>query len=395
MTTPHSDAKPSKVVPALPAPLRQELRLRAAALGVDSHQAIAQAISAWQSATTALPREDTGGAVSFTVLLPPGVYAVFSTDCATRGVSATQGLAQAVRLWLNLNQEDDRSTAATPAHSSRSSRDSRSPAHTRRLVVCNQKGGVGKTATGSGLAQALAERGQRVLLVDYDPQGHLSNQLGVPLIEDGEESLARQMCGEARRPVEELVTAIGEPRFDGRLWLLPACLDAFLLDVRLSQTRARELALERALQPLEQRFDAVVVDCPPSLGLSVDAALYYARSRAGEPPGNSGVVVPVQAEDASATAYRMLDDQIDDLSEDMEVSIAVLGLVVNLYDARRGFIATSSLEKWKALGDPPVLAVVPDRKEQREAVRLHRPLLAYSPECEQAFALRELARRLG
>ena len=378
MTTPQSGTKPSKVVPALPPPLRQELRLRAAALGVDRHHAVAQALAAWRTVTDPLPAEDTGGAVSCTVLLPPGAYADFRNDCAERGVSATQGFAQAVRLWLREH--------ADTGHS---------PAPARRFVVCNQKGGVGKTATGSGLAQALAERGQRVLLVDYDPQGHLSDQLGVPLIADGEESLARQMCGESRSPVDALVVPIGEPYFGDRLWLLPACLDAFLLDVRLSQVRARELALERALGPLECGFDAVVVDCPPSLGLSVDAALYYARNREGEPPGSSGVIVPVQAEDASATAYRMLADQIDDLAEDMNVQISTLGLVVNLYDARRGFIATSSLEKWKALGDPAVLAVVPDRKEQREAVRMHRPLLAYSPECEQAFALRELARSLS
>lgn len=377
MTTPQSGTKPSKVVPSLPPTLRQELRLRAAALGIDRHHAAGQALSGWRSSSAALPEEDTAGAVSFTLLLAPGVYADFRHDCAERGVSATQGFAQAVRLWLEQHRDPDRPTA--PA---------------RRFVVCNQKGGVGKTATGSGLAQALAERGQRVLLVDYDPQGHLSNQLGVPLIADGEESLARQMCGESRHSVQALVTPIDESCFVGKLSILPACLDAFLLDVRLSQVRAREMALERALQPLEQDFDAIVVDCPPSLGLSVDAALYYARQREGEPSGSSGVIVPVQAEDASATAYRMLADQIDDLAEDMGVQISTLGLVVNLYDARRGFIATSSLEKWKALGDPAVLAVVPDRKEQREAVRLHRPLFAYSLECEQAFALRELARRL-
>ena len=109
----------------------------------------------------------------------------------------------------------------------------------------------------------------------------------------------------------------------------------------------------------------------------------------------SGVLIPVQAEDASATAFTMLMDQMEDLRADLGIQLSQLGLVVNLYDARRGYIATSSLEKWQALDQPQVLAVLPDRKEQREAVRLQRPLLSYAPGSEQAQLFRELARRLG
>ncbi|KJY16381.1 ParA family protein, partial [Streptomyces katrae] len=77
-------------------------------------------------------------------------------------------------------------------------------------------------------------------------------------------------------------------RFGDRLHLLPACTDAFLLDVRLSTVRAREAALERALAPVESDYDVILIDCPPSLGLSMDAAIYYGRRRDTEQPGASG-----------------------------------------------------------------------------------------------------------
>src|SRR5690606_25445455 len=133
-----------------------------------------------------------------------------------------------------------------------------------------------------------------------------------------------------------------------------------------------ETTLERALEPLEADFDVIVVDCPPSLGIAMDAAIYYGRRRDNEPAGVSGVIIPVLAEDSSATAYSMLADQIDSLRDDLQLPVDALGLVVNLYDSRRGYVATSSLKQWQDMGDPKVLAVIGDLKEQREAVRLRR-----------------------
>ncbi|MFF3863678.1 ParA family protein [Streptomyces sp. NPDC002209] len=150
--------------------------------------------------------------------------------------------------------------------------------------------------------------------------------------------------------------------------------------------------LERALAPIEEHFDVIVIDSPPSLGLAMDAALYYGRQRDDEKPGSSGLVIPVEAEDTSAQAYGMLIQQTDSLARDYDIVIEQIGLVVNKFDSRRGYIATSSLEKWKSLGTPPVLAVVPDLKEQREAVRKQRPLLDYAPDCDQSHQMRKIAR---
>ncbi|WP_424216735.1 ParA family protein (plasmid) [Streptomyces sp. BI20] len=377
MTSPNSGGEREKLVSKLPAHLRQALKVRAAQLQTDVQDAVTAGILGWREAEIELPVVDTSGAESFGTYLPEGLYEEFKEDCRERGVSYIQGLAQAVSLWLAEHPAEDRSV--------------------RRIVVCNQKGGVGKTALSAGIAQALAEEGLRVLLVDYDPQGHLSHQLGLRAIPAGEESLVTHMLHreQTRESLYDLSVVIEGERFGGRLRIVPAAFDAFLLDSGLTVFRGpRHAALERALSPVENEFDAIVIDSPPSLGLAMDAGLHYARRREGERAGTSGLVIPVEAEDTSAQAYGMLIQQIDSLAADFDIEIEQLGLVVNKFDSRRGYIATSSRDKWIGLGKPPVLAVVPDLKEQREAVRVQRPLLDYAPDCEQSARLREIVREL-
>lgn len=421
MSSPATSNDREKVVSKLPGWLRQNLKIRAAQHGVEIQVAVEQGISGWCDLASATAAVDTAGADSFSTFLPPGQWEEFRQIAADRRVSLIQGLAQSVQLWLDTNPAPDIER----------------PAITRRVIVCNQKGGVGKTAITAGLGEALAEDpntlhpvrvakaltkalrasetrtadaepgddpldienmpgpGLRVLLVDFDPQCHLTNQLGATPLPMNGDSLTNHMAGDPKGDLRDLIVTVDDDTFGGRLHLLPACNDAFLLDVRLSAVRAREAALERALAPLEADYDVIIVDCPPSLGLSMDAAAYYGRRRDGEKPGQSGALIVVQAEDSSADAFGMLMDQIADLQDDLQILINHLGIVVNLYDSRRGYIATSSLANWRSLGDPPVVAVVPDLKEQREAVRQHLPLLEYAPHCDQANVLRALARELA
>ncbi|MCX5216131.1 ParA family protein [Kitasatospora sp. NBC_00240] len=382
MTAPYSPDDREKVVAKLPAGLRQELKIRAAELGVDIKDAVTDGVHAWRADSVSRPQVDLAGGTSFATYFPTGLYGELKDDCKKRGVAANQGIAQAVRLWLDTHPSPRRLPRSTGA---------------RRLIFGNQKGGVGKTATANGTAQGLAEVGNRVLLIDFDPQGHLTKQLGYPMLDIDEPSLAKHMLGEGKGELRDLLVPIEESGFGGRLFLLPACRDAFLLDAKLATSRhvrIKETALEKALEPLEKEYDYIVVDCPPSLGYSMDTALYYSRTRDGEANYSSGVVIPVLAEDSSADAFDMLADQIQDLSEDMGIDIAMLGFIVNMYDSRKGYIATSSLAAWQEIGDPPVIAVVPELKEQREAVRLKQPLLTYAPDCEQSEAMRSIAQQV-
>lgn len=384
MASPYPQGDREKVASKLPPALRQTLKIRAAELGLDIQDAVTAAVTDWRENAQGMPVVETAGAESFSTWLPQGMYDDFKNTCGDRNLSFIQGLAQSVHRWLELNPspQDGGSSETEP----------------ERKIVCNQKGGVGKTAVSAGMAQAYAEEGKRVLLVDYDPQGHLSEQLAIPRIQPGHDSLVSHMCGDGQGDMRDLVMTIEDPRFEKRLHILPACFDGFLLDSRIaviaSQKRGfqKEAALELALRPLEADYDVIIIDSPPSLGIAMDAALYYGRSRRNERPGRSGVVIPVLAEDSSATAYGMLAEQITELCDDLSLQVDYLGLVVNLYDSRRGYVATSSLAEWKKLGDPPVLAVIGDLKEQRETVRKRRPLLSYAPHSDQAEAMRRIAR---
>lgn len=402
MATELPDGDREKVVSKLPLSLRQELKIRTAQLGVSVQDAVTEGVAAWRALASTPASLDTAGADSFSTWLPPGQWEAFQADCKERGVSYIQGLAQSVRLWIDTHPAPG--TVRPPI--------------VRRFIVCNQKGGVGKTSVTAGLGEALAEddatlhsyrltapetkekikealgAGLRVLLVDFDPQTHLTEQLGAQALPMEGDSLSKHMSGEAKGKLADLIVEVEGDQFGGRLHLLPGCQDGFLLDVRLSAVRARESALERALEPVESDFDVIIIDCPPSLGLSMDAAVHYGRRREGEGSGQSGILIIVQAEDSSSTAYRLLTSQIEDLRSDLHIEIDYLGIVVNLYDSRRGYIATSSLESWRAIRDPRVVGVIPDVKEQREAVRVQQPLLAYDPRCEQAKAYRGLAQEV-
>jgi chromosome partitioning protein len=383
MTAPYDPSDREKVVAKLPAELRKELKVRAAELGKDIQDAVTEGVEGWRKAKDR-PVVDTAGGTSFATYLPAGLYGNLKKDCKARKVSYNQGIAQSIRLWIDNNP----SPRALPSRVTGA----------RRFVFGNQKGGVGKTSVSAGVAQALAETGHRTLLIDFDPQGHLTKQLGYELFDIESASLAKHMLGEAKGDLSELLVPIKGGDFEEHLWLLPACKDAFLLDAKLATSRnvrIKETALEKALEPVEQDFDYIVVDCPPSLGYSMDTALYYSRTRDGEEASTSGIVIPVLAEDSSADAYDMLYDQIQDLIADMEVTISMLGFVVNMYDSRKGYVATSSLNEWNSIGDPPVIAVIPELKDQREAVRVKKPLLVHAPYGDQADVMRTVAGRIS
>jgi chromosome partitioning protein len=251
-------------------------------------------------------------------------------------------------------------------------------------VVANQKGGVGKSATTLNVGAALAEAGHRVLLIDLDPQGHLTRALGLSDA-DPEANLPRALLGQWDGELGDLVVKSSD-----RLYVVPASQDMFVLEPQLYSRTGREWLLSRLLDAFAPGFDHCLIDCPPSLGALTDAALVAARTD-GEHTGQ--VLIPVQAEDSSLDALRLLLRQIATISQVLGIQVPVAGLVVNLYDARRGRVATSMLEVFQKRND--VLAVIGDRKEIREGWRLKEPVVVHAPDSEPAGWFRDLAKQLA
>lgn len=256
----------------------------------------------------------------------------------------------------------------------------------RTTAVVNQKGGVGKTATALNVGGALAAIGRRVLLVDLDPQGHLTAALRV---EAGEHpaTLAAALTGEYTGPVAELVRHHSTPGEDGgRLDVVPHALEMFTVGRELDKMRAREERLARVLEPLADSYDHCLIDCPPALDILTDNALTAA----------DGVLIPAQAEDSSLRALRLLLAQIDALESELRRTPLMLhGLVVSMLDrgaggqARSG-LARSVIESFERL-PLPILATVPRGVPVTEAWRMGVPVVEYAPDTDHAEAYRELA----
>ncbi|MFJ1601554.1 ParA family protein [Streptomyces sp. NPDC088261] len=370
-----------KLITSLSPQLRRHFKIRAFEHGMDIQDAAEHAIKSWYAAEDP-PEVDTKGAKTWGTFLTPGEPDRFKAVCADRGVTYVQGLAQALTLWLEAHPSPTSPLVAQPV---------------TRVIVANQKGGVGKTFIASGVAQALAEAGKRVLLIDYDPQGHLTAELGFEdlMYEDDVETLMMHMDGTAKGDIHDLLVALDQERFGERLHLLPASDDAFLRDVALSKVSFSEAALERALEPLEEDYDVIVIDGPPSLGLNMDTALYYVRRREGELADRSGVISPVWANRASHRAVRLLKRQKDDLCHKGRITVDYLGLIINAYDSRRGKLVTENKDEWEKSSSPSVLAIIGDLKEGREAADGEIPLLEYAPDSEHAQVMRDLAKELA
>lgn len=255
----------------------------------------------------------------------------------------------------------------------------------RITSVLNQKGGVGKTGLAAGAGGALAERGQRVLLVDLDPQGHLTVEaLGLPEADPGGPTLPDALTGTYRGPAKDLVVRHSTTDAGGTLDLLPHSLNMFVAGRELDKLTAREWRLTRLLEELGD-YDHVLIDCPPALDILTDNALAAAH----------GVVIPVQPERTSMRALGLLLDQIDALESALRrPRLDLHGLVPSVYRRPMGKLATSVMAEFGQLDHLPILAHLPLSVTVTEAWDAGRTLVDYAPDSEHAAAYRTVANAL-
>jgi len=257
--------------------------------------------------------------------------------------------------------------------------------HTHVTAVTNQKGGVGKTATTIHLGGALAEAGRNVLLIDLDPQGHLTDGLSLDQAPTGDDAanLYRALVGEYTGSVADLIAEHSRPA--GRLDVVPNTVEMFLAVRELDRSRAREHRLARLLSAFRGVYDHVLIDAPPSLDVLTDNALTAA----------DGVLIPVQAEDSSLKALRLLLPQIAAVDADLrEKPLTLHGLVVNLLRRPVNKLAQSVLDELELLDGLPVLGTVPLSVTVTEAWRHGRTVVDYAPDSEHAQVYRSLAKTL-
>jgi chromosome partitioning protein len=251
-------------------------------------------------------------------------------------------------------------------------------------AVANQKGGVGKSATTINLAGALAEAGDRALVIDLDPQGHLSDALGMPE-PTGPTTLHNAMLGKYTGPFRDLIAA-----HPSGLDIVPWSLDMFLLEPQLYAAQGKEYRLTHLLEQVESDYDVCLIDCPPSLGALTDNALVAARRRPGR---RGGAFIPVQSEDSSLRALRLFFGQVQSLESSLRIQVELLGMMVNLFDKRRGNIVLTALDALRSL-PLPILAIIDDRSTIREAWRAHQPVVHYAPTSDAAGWYRDLAKAI-
>jgi len=251
------------------------------------------------------------------------------------------------------------------------------------ISLLNQKGGVGKTVITINLGAALAHRGYRVLLIDLDPQGHLTEACS---LEETQEpaTLATALLMDSAALTVGHVRALVTPWRD-RLDVIATNLDAFRLERQLYRVRGAEYRLQRIVELLAEgdQYDVCLIDCPPSLGILTDNALVASEQ----------LLIPVQAEDSTLRALRLLLEQVTAVQAELRTDIDIVGMVVNLYDRRRGQVVTTTLDTLRQM-QLPILEVIADRAVIREAWRMGVPVMEHAPDSDSTASFTLLAKKL-
>ena len=255
------------------------------------------------------------------------------------------------------------------------------PGKTRVLAVSNQKGGVGKTTTAINLGTALAAIGEKVLIVDMDPQGNASTGLGVP--RETRRVTIYDVVVDSRS-VDDAAVQTTVPG----LWIIPADADMSGVEIELSQADRRSFRLKDALAGQgadgHTKYDYVLIDCPPSLNLLTLNAMAAADA----------VLVPLQCEFFALEGLTQLMKTIDMVRQSLNPSLDIQGLVLTMYDRRSALSGQVANDVRAHFGDKVYDAIIPRNVRVAEAPSFGKPALIYDLKCAGSQAYLRLAREV-
>lgn len=247
----------------------------------------------------------------------------------------------------------------------------------RYIAIANQKGGVGKTTTAVNLGACLADLGNRVLVVDLDPQGNASTGLGIN-IRGLDSSMYDVIMHDT--PIEDTIEAASVRG----LFVAPSSLDLAGAEIELVPAFSREMKLKNALAEVRDDYDYILIDCPPSLGLLTVNALAAATE----------VLVPIQCEYYALEGLGQLRNNIELVRKGLNPTLEISTIVLVMYDARTKLSGQVAHEVRQHFGAKVCRTMVPRTVRLSEAPSFGQPIIAFDSSSRGAIAYRELAKEV-
>ncbi len=247
----------------------------------------------------------------------------------------------------------------------------------RIIAITNQKGGVGKTTTTINLAASLATQEKSVLVVDCDPQGNTTSGLGFP---KDPSRLSLYSALALNSSLEELIL----PGPIDRLQLIPSDKSLVGANVELVTREDREQILRHKLEPLRERFDYILLDCPPALDLLTLNALVAAES----------VLVPIQCEYFALEGVSELLDTLIRVRRSHNPKLAVEGILLTMFDERTNLSHQVRDDLKDFFGDQVFSTMIPRNVRLAEAPSHGKPVILYDPECRGSESYLQLAKEV-